>query len=89
MDKVKESDMLVEIKQHIELHSANPLGATMVGTNLKAYLVANLAINDGAEAAAEHYGLDLATIYAALMFHYDNEQAIREAREEMMRRQPQ
>jgi hypothetical protein len=77
--------MTIELKQHIELRGDNPLDAVIAETNLKAYLVANLAINDGAESSAAHYGLDLATIYAALMFHYDNEQAIREAREEDMR----
>jgi uncharacterized protein (DUF433 family) len=75
--------MAVQLKQHIELRGDNPLDAVIDGTNLKAYLVANLAINDGAEASAEHYGLDLATIYAALTFHLDNKDAIAKALEEV------
>jgi len=63
----------------------DPLDATVAGTHFKAYLVANLALNDGPQAAAEHYRIPLATVYGALAFHCDNEaaidEAIREARE--------
>ena len=77
--------MVVEIREHIKLRGDNPLDATVAGTHYKAYLVANLALNDGPQAAAEHYRIPLATVYGALVFHCDNEaaidQAIREARE--------
>ena len=74
--------MALAIRQHIELHGDDPLSATVAGTYYKAYLVANLAINDGPQAAAEHYCLDLATVYGALAFYYDNEAAIHEAIQE-------
>ena len=54
----------------------------IAGTHYKAYLVANLALNDGPLAAAEHYRLDLATVQAALAFYDDNEAAIHEAIQE-------
>ena len=77
--------MTLEIREHIELRGDNPLDATVAGTHYKAYLVANLALNDGPQAAADHYRIRLATVYGALAFHYDNEaaidEAIREARE--------
>lgn len=77
--------MALEIREHIELRGDNPLDATVAGTHYKAYLVANLALNDGPQAAADHYRIPLATVYGALAFHYDNEtaidEAIREARE--------
>ena len=41
--------------------------------------MANLAFNDGLQAAAEHYRLDLATVQAALAFYDNNEAAIHEA----------
>ena len=77
--------MALEIQKHIELRGDNPLDAIVAGTHYKAYLVANLALNDGPQAAAEHYRIPLATVYGALAFHCDNEAAInesiREARE--------
>ena len=77
--------MVAELKQHIELRGDNPLDAVMVGSNLKVYLIASFALQEGVEAVAEEYDLTPAAVDAALMFHYDNEQAIREAREENMR----
>lgn len=77
--------MVIELKQHIELRGDNPLDAVIAGTNLKVYLVANLALNDGVEASMEHYGLPPVAIHAALVFHYDNEEAIQKAREEAIR----
>ena len=63
----------------------DPLDATVAGTHFKAYLVANLALNDGPQAAAEHYRIPLPNVYGALDSHCDNEsvieEAIREARE--------
>ena len=77
--------MVLAIRQHIQLRGDNPLDATVAGTHYKAWLVANLALNDGPQAAAEHYRIPLATVYGALAFHCDNEaaidEAIREARE--------
>ena len=45
--------MVVEIREHIKLRGDNPLDATVAGTHYKAYLVANLALNDGPQAAAD------------------------------------
>lgn len=68
------------------LASACPaLLAVIAGTHHKAYLTANLALNDGPQAAAEHYRVPLVAVYSALAFYYDNEatinDAIRQARE--------
>ena len=71
--------MVLEIREHIQLRGDDPLDATVAGTHCKAYLVANLALNDGPQAAAEHYRIPLATVYGALVFYYDNEAAIDEA----------
>jgi len=71
--------MALEIREHIKLRGDDPLDATVAGTHYKAYLVANLALNDGPQTAAEHYRIPLASVYGALAFHYDNEAAINEA----------
>lgn len=71
--------MAVEINQHVEKRGDDPLAAVITGRETKAYLVANLALNDGPQAAAEHYNLTLAQVYNALTFHYDNADTIREA----------
>ena len=77
--------MVLAIRQHIQLRGDNPLDAIVAGTYYKAYLLANLALNDGPQAAADHYHISLANVYGALAFHCDNEaaidEAIREARE--------
>ena len=77
--------MAIQIREYIRLRGDDPLDATVAGTHYKAYLVANLALNDGPQAAAEHYRIPLASVYGALAFHCDNEAAIdesiREARE--------
>ena len=77
--------MVLEIREHIELRGNDPLDVTIAGTPHKAYLVANLALQDGAQAAADHYRIPLANVYGAMAFYYDNEaainEAIREARE--------
>lgn len=64
---------------HVELRGDNPLEAVVAGTHYKAYLVGNLAIKDGVQVSADHYGLDLAQVHSAIAFYYDNEDAIREA----------
>lgn len=74
--------MAVQLRNHIELESDNPLDARIAGRGFKAYLVANLAFNDGAEASAEHYGLSLGDVHAAMAFYYDNEESIRKAIQE-------
>ena len=56
------------MRERIELRGNNPLDVVIAGTHYKAYLVVNLALNDGPQAAAEHYRLDLATIQASLAF---------------------
>ncbi len=71
--------MVLAIRQHIQLRGDNPLDVTVAGTHYKAYLVANLALNDGPQAAADHYRIPLATVYSALAFRCDNEAAIDEA----------
>ena len=74
--------MAVQLKQHIELRGDNPLDAVIVGTRYKAYLVANLAFNDWAEASAEHYRISLGAVYAAMSFYEDSREAIRQALDE-------
>ena len=77
--------MALEIREHVKLREENPLDATVSGTHFKAYLVANLALSDGPQAAAEQYRMPLASVYGALAFRCNNEaainEAIREARE--------
>ena len=67
--------MALEIRQHIELRGDNRLDARVSGTHYKAYLVANLALNDGPQAAAEHYCIPLASVYGELACYCDNEAA--------------
>ena len=74
--------MVLEIREHIKLRGDDPLDATVAGTHYKIYLVANLALNDGPQAAAEHYRIPLATVHGAMAFYYDNEAAIHEAIQE-------
>ena len=73
---------VLEIKEHINLRGDYPLEAMISGTHHKAHLVANLALNDGPQAAAEHYRIPLATVYGALAFYSDHEAAIHEAIQE-------
>lgn len=51
--------------------------AVIVGTHHKAYLVANLALKDGPQAATDHYCIDLANVHGAMAFYHDNEAAIK------------
>lgn len=44
--------MVIEIRQHVELRGNNLLEAKVAGTQHEAYLVANLAVNDGPQTAA-------------------------------------
>jgi len=78
-DSISGNTMVLKIRQYIELRGNNPLDAMVAETQYKAYLVANLALNDGPQASADHYRLDLATVYGAMAFYYDNETAIHEA----------
>ena len=71
--------MVLEIREHIELRGDNPLDVVIAGTHYKAYLVANLALKDGPQAAADHYGISLANVHGAIAFYYDNEAAINAA----------
>jgi uncharacterized protein (DUF433 family) len=71
--------MVLEIREHIELRGDNPLDVVIAGTHHKAYLVANLALKDGPQAAADHYGISLANVHGAMAFYYDNEAAINAA----------
>jgi hypothetical protein len=74
--------MATNLKQHIDTVSDNPLDAKLTERPLKAYLVANLAFNDGVEASAEHYRISLGAVYAAMSFYEDNREAIRQALDE-------
>ena len=74
--------MIAAIRDHVELRGDDPLAAAIAGTHYKIYLVANPALNDGPQAAAEHYRIPLATVHGAMAFYYDNEDAIHEAIQE-------
>ena len=67
--------MIVAIRDHVKLRGDDPLDATIAGTQHKAYLVANLALNDGPQTAADHYRMELAAIHGAISFYYDNDPA--------------
>lgn len=71
--------------EHIELRGDNPLDAAVAGTFYRAYLVANFALMDGMQTAAEHYCIPLANVYGAMVFYCDYiktiNEAIRRARE--------
>ena len=71
--------MVLEIREHIECRENDPLVVATGGTSHKAYLVANLALKDWAQAAADRYGIDLANVHGAMAFYSDNEAAITEA----------
>ena len=73
---------VLEIREHIKLRGNNPLEAMLNGTHHKACLVPNLVLNDGPQAAADHYRIRLATVHGALAFYYYNEAAIHEAIQE-------
>ena len=57
--------------EHIQLHGNNPLQATIAGTQYKAYLVANLALKDAPQAAADHYRIPLEIVLSAMAFYDD------------------
>jgi uncharacterized protein (DUF433 family) len=69
--------MVLLNQTHVITPTDNPLDALIDETNYKAYLVANLAFNDGAEASAEHYRIPIAQVYSAMAFYRDNEEAIK------------
>ena len=74
--------MELQIKHHIEMKvDDNPLAVRLTERPFKAYMVANLAFLDGAEASAEHYRLSLGAVYAAMSFYEDNRDAIQQALE--------
>ena len=70
--------MVIEIREHIELRGNDPLEVAIAGTHHKAYLVANLALKDGPQAAADHYRIPLANVHGAMALYYYNEAAINE-----------
>ena len=65
---------VLKIRMRIALRGDNPLAALIAGTHYKAYLIANLAFNDGAQASADHYGIPLANVYGAMAFYCENEE---------------
>jgi hypothetical protein len=73
---------MIELKQHIEIRSDDPLDAVLSGTNANAHLVANLALLDGVEAAIEQYDLTHSQVYAAVSFYYDYQDTIEQQRSE-------
>jgi hypothetical protein len=68
--------MDILVKQHIVLK--NGVGYLADYPHLKAHLVAQMHIHgkNSIEAVAEHYQIDLADVYAAIAYYYDNQQAI-------------
>jgi hypothetical protein len=68
--------MASELKQHIKIVGDNPLEAMVIDRRLKAYIIAQIALVDGADATAELYDLNLGTVYAAMSFYEDNREAI-------------
>ncbi|MDQ7025260.1 MAG: hypothetical protein Q9P01_07795 [Anaerolineae bacterium] len=68
--------MVAEVKQHIKLRGDDPYDAIIMGTNLKANLVAQFALGWGIDEAVENYDLSSAAIYAALAFYHDNLEGI-------------
>jgi uncharacterized protein (DUF433 family) len=75
--------MVLATQGHVIATTDDPLDAIVEGTHYKAYLVANLAFNDGPEASAKHYKLTLGQVHSAIAFYYDNEDAIKRSKEEM------
>ena len=77
--------MVLEIREDSEIRGNGPLEVAVAGTQHKAYLVANLALKDGPQVAADHYRIPLANVHGAMAFYCNNEAAInaaiREARE--------
>ena len=73
--------MVLEIREDIEIRGNDHLEVAVAGTQHKAYLVANLALKDGPQAAADHYRIPLANVHGAMAFYYDNEAAIPQAHE--------
>lgn len=71
--------MVLEIREYVQLRGSNPLDAVVTGTHHKACLVANLALQDGPQAAADHYKIGLASVHGAIAFYYENEAAIKSA----------
>jgi uncharacterized protein (DUF433 family) len=72
-----EGIMALAIQSHVIALTNDPLEAVIEGSHYKAYLVANLAFNDGAEASAKHYNLTLGQVYSAMAFYHDNDAAIK------------
>lgn len=71
--------MVLQLKQHIALSGENPLDARLTEKPLKAYLVANFALNYGVEKAIEQYKISAASIYSAMSFYEDNRAVIEQA----------
>lgn len=74
--------MMIQNKQYVELRGGDPLDAVIAGRHYKAYLVANLAINQGAEASVEQYGLSLSEVHGAIAFYYENKASIEQSIED-------
>jgi hypothetical protein len=67
------------IKQHIIIKDGK--GYLQDYPHLKAYLVAQMHIHGeiSVEKVAEHYSIDLADVYAAIAYYYDNQEEIERA----------
>lgn len=77
--------MALAIQSHVIALTDDPLEAVIEGSHYKAYLVANLAFNAGAEASATQYNLTLGQVYSAMAFYHDNNEAIQKSIAEMRR----
>lgn len=71
--------MAIQIKQYVEQVGSDPLDAVVSGRHHKAYLVANLALQDSPEASAEHYKLSLAEVYGTIAFYHENKESIEDS----------
>lgn len=67
------------LKQHIIIKGGN--GYLLNYPHLKAHLVASMHIHGevSIEDVAEHYDIELADVYAAIAYYYDNQEEIERA----------
>lgn len=74
------------IKQHITIKDGT--GYLTDYPHLKAHIVAkmHLAGDIAIEKVAEHYGISLADVYAAIAFYYDNQSIIEQNHAEKLAR---
>jgi len=78
--------MNTELKQHIIVRDGT--GYLAEYPHLKAHLVAQMHLHGGVpvEDVAEHYGVGLSDVYAAMAYYYDNAAEIERAIAEKVER---